>query len=96
MLPGITQVGTTGADAKRAAALSFLLSHIDFSVMGSPAGLECSSVRRKHICQTPEAVSAQSGDKYLCKTVLLSTVKDSRCESDRNGGGGDHHQLLSD
>lgn len=44
------------------------------AVRGSPAGLECTVVRGKHVGHTSEAASTQTGDKCLCKTVLLSAT----------------------
>lgn len=49
----------SGADAKLAPVLRFLLSPAVFSVRESPAGLECILVRGKHICQTLEAQFGQ-------------------------------------
>ena len=71
-LPRITQVGTSGTEAK-AAPLSCLLLLGDVQ----------QGWRGKHICQTSEAASTQTEDKCLCKTVLPSTVEDNRCESER-------------
>lgn len=72
-LPRITQVGTSGADAKLALALSFVLSPIVFSVRGLPAGLECTLLRGKHIRQTSEADSTETEDK--CYIKLSSLVR---------------------
>lgn len=49
----------SGADAKLAPALRFLLSPAVFSVRESPVRLECILVRGKHICQTSEAQLGQ-------------------------------------
>lgn len=67
-LPLLTQAGTSGAYAK-------LAQHsLSPAVRGSPAGLECTVVRGKHVGHTSEAASTQTGDKCLCKTVLLSAT----------------------
>lgn len=77
---------------KAGPALSSLLLS---SVRASPAGLECTVVRGKHIGHTSEAASTQPGDKCLCKTVLLSAA-DGTGVNQKEKCSGEHHSQTNE